>query len=76
MSGGGGGPKIQKPKKEKLPPKADPAPTPLSIKEGADIAGEAEQRAAKRRKGRRSLILTEQGLGDVATQEPKKSLLA
>jgi hypothetical protein len=69
MSGGGPG-------KQKLPPRADPAPTPASISEGADLAGEAEQRAANRRKGRRSLILNEQTLGSTGTQEPKKSLLA
>jgi hypothetical protein len=68
MSGGGS--------KPKLPPRADPAPTPLSIGEGADLAGELEQRAAKKRKGRRSLILNEETLGGTGTQEPKKSLLA
>jgi hypothetical protein len=66
MSGGG--------KSPKLPPRADPAPTPASISEGADLAGEAEQRAAKRRKGRRSLILTEQGLGDLRPEQ-KTSVL-
>ncbi len=61
--------------KTKLPPRADPAPTPDSIRSGAELAGEAEQRSANRRKGRRSLILTEPGLGGAGQQEQKKSLL-
>ena len=57
MSGGG-------PKKTKLPPLADPVPTPESVQEGAATAGERERLQAKKRKGRRSTILTENILGD------------
>ena len=67
MSGSGSRPK--------LPPQAAPAPTPQSIQEGSLIAGEQEARARKRSKGRRSLILTEGGLGIPSGQEQKKSLL-
>ncbi len=54
--------------KPKLPPPADPAPTPESIQEGALLAGQRERISAKRRKGRRSLILTEGGLGNATVQ--------
>lgn len=61
----------------RLPPQPAPAPTPQSIQEGAALAGEQEAKARKRRKGRRSLILTEGGLGIPENQglEQKKSLL-
>ena len=63
-------------KKAKLPPVAAPAPTPGSIQEGAATAGEQERLAARRRKGRRSTILTEGGLGiSQAQTDQKKSLL-
>jgi len=69
MSGSGGS--------TKLPQQASPSPTPESIQEGSMLAGEAEARARKKSKGRRSLILTEGGLGIPANQglEAKKSLL-
>jgi hypothetical protein len=66
MSGGG--------KRAKLPPSPAPAPTPESIQEGALDAASQERLAAKKRKGRRSTILTEGGLG-VTNTEQKKSLL-
>ena len=66
MSGGG-------PKKTKLPPLADPIPTPESIQEGAATAGERERLQARKRKGRRSTILTEDTLGN--TSEDRQSLL-
>ena len=62
----------------KLPAKAAPAPTPESIQEGAVLAGEAEARLRKKKKGRRSTILTEGGLGVASVNpnlEQKKSLL-
>ncbi len=65
LGGGGGG--------QKLPPVASPAPTPQSIREGAVTSGEREQRLANRRKGRRSLILTEGGLGSATVE--RQSLL-
>ena len=57
-----------------VPGAPDPAPTPDSISQAAAGAGEAERRAAKKRKGRRSLILTQQGLGDAGLGQ-KTSLL-
>ena len=66
MSGGG-------PEKTTLPPLADPAPTPESVQEGATTAGERERRLAKRRKGRRGTILTEDTLG--GTSLDRQSLL-
>lgn len=60
-------------RKQKLPPVADPAPTPESIQQGAATLGERERRLAKRRKGRRSLILTEGGLGSATVE--RQSLL-
>ena len=69
MSGSGSG------SAGKLPPQAAPSPTPQSIREGSLLAGEEEARARKRSKGRRSLILTEGGLGVPTGQEQKKSLL-
>jgi hypothetical protein len=65
---GGGGPK-----KAAIPPAPPPAPTPESIDEGALEAGERERRLAKRRKGRRGTILTEDVLG--GTQVERQSLL-
>ena len=62
--GGGSG-------KPKLPPVADPAPTPEDIDVQALQAGEAERRRLKARRGRRSTILTEGSLG----VNEKKSLL-
>ena len=61
----------------KLPPQAAPAPVPQSIQEGSLLAGEQEARARKKSRGRRSLILTEGGLGIPQNQglEQKKSLL-
>jgi hypothetical protein len=50
-------------RKQKLPPVASPAPTPESVQEGAASLGEQERVLAKRRKGRRSTILTEGSLG-------------
>ncbi len=63
-------------RKPSLPAQADPAPTPQSIQEGAATAGEQEARLRKRKRGRRSLILTEGGLG-IPQQDnvQKKSLL-
>jgi len=76
---GGGRPKASriKTKKPKLPPLPAPAPTPESIQEGSDFAGSQEAASRKRAKGRRSLILTEGGLGIPNGQglEQKKSLL-
>lgn len=69
VSLGGGG------SKPKLPPAADPtpsAPTPTELQEG-DTAGGRERTAAKRRKGRRSTILTEPTLGGAPTE--RQSLL-
>ncbi len=60
--------------KQKLPPPADPAPTPESVQEGAGAAGGRERGIAKRRKGRRSLVLTEGGLGATEPAQ-KKSVL-
>ncbi len=60
-------------KKPKLPPQPAPAPTPQSIQEGAELAGTREARIRKRQKGRRSLILTEQGLGSTTVE--RQSLL-
>ncbi len=57
--------------KPKLPPVADPVPTPESIDVQALQAGEAERRRLKARRGRRSTILTEGSLG----VNEKKSLL-
>lgn len=59
--------------KSKLPPLPSPVPTPESIQEGATTAGGRERRLAKRRKGRRSLILTEGGLGNATVE--RQSLL-
>ena len=53
----------------KLPPVADPAPTPESIDLKATQAGEAERRRLKARRGRASTILTE------PTAENKASVL-
>ncbi len=64
MSGGG---------KPKLPPVPSPVPTPKSIQEGAVSAGERERKLAKRRQGRRSLILTDGGLGTSSVE--RESLL-
>ena len=66
MTGGG-------PKKTKLPPVADPSPTPESIQEGAATSGERERLLARKRKGRRGTILTENTLGDISTD--RQSLL-
>lgn len=55
MTGGG-------PSKTKLPPVADPVPTPESIDKGALQAGESERLRARKRKGRRGTILTEDTL--------------
>ncbi len=66
---GGGAPKA------KLPPAAAPSatpPTPAELQEG-DTAGDRERALAKKRKGRRSTILTESGLGGAETQ--RQSLL-
>lgn len=60
--------------KQKLPPPAAPAPTPESVREGAVSAGERERTLANRRKGRRSTILTEGGLGNTAGAQ-RQSLL-
>ena len=57
-------------KSAKLPRRADPAPTPESVQEGAAAAGETERLLLKKKKGRRSTILTEGGLG---TTQPQKS---
>jgi len=62
-------------KKQTLPPQAAPAPVPQNIQDSTVLAGEQEARARKRSKGRRSLILTEGGLGVPTGQEQKKSLL-
>lgn len=64
MTGGGS-------RKAKLPPVADPIPVPEDIDVQALQKGEAERRRLKRRRGRRSTILTEGALG----VEDKKSLL-
>lgn len=58
---------------QKLPPAASPAPTPESIQEGAATLGERERSLARRRKGRRSTILTEGGLGGAPVE--RQSLL-
>ena len=63
MTGGGG--------KTKLPPVADPVPTPEDISTQAIQKGEAVRRKLKARRGRRSTILTEGSLG----VNEKKSLL-
>ncbi len=55
MTGGGAG-------KTKLPPVADPVPTPEDIDTQALQKGEAERRRLKSRRGRRSTILTEAAL--------------
>ncbi len=57
--------------KPKLPPVADPIPTPEDIDVQALQKGEAERRRLKARRGRRSTILTEGSLG----VNEKKSLL-
>ena len=49
-------------KKPKLPPIADPIPTPEDIDTQAIQKGEAERRRLKGRRGRRSTILTEAAL--------------
>ena len=59
MSGGG--------EKVKLPPVADPVPTPEDIDLEATKAGEAERRRIRARRGRASTILTESTLGTTAT---------
>lgn len=62
--------------KPKLPPAADPvatAPSPESVSQSAGTAATRERRAANRRKGRRSLILTEGGLGNATVE--RQSLL-
>ncbi len=64
MTGGGT-------RKTKLPPVADPIPTPEDIDTQALQKGEAERRRLKSRRGRRSTILTEGSLG----VNEKKSLL-
>lgn len=51
MTGGGG--------KPKLPPVADPIPTPEDIDIQALQKGEAERRRLRGRRGRRSTILSE-----------------
>ena len=63
MTGGGS--------KTKLPPVADPVPTPEDINTQAIQKGEAVRRKLKARRGRRSTILTEGSLG----VNEKKSLL-
>ncbi len=63
MTGGGS-------KKMKLPPVADPIPTPEEIDIQALQKGEAERRKIKSRRGRESTILTEANLG---TTTPTKS---
>lgn len=63
MTGSGG--------KAKLPPIADPVPTPEDINLQALQKGEAERRRLKAKRGRRSTILTEATLG----VGEKKSLL-
>ncbi len=55
MTGGGTG-------KTKLPPVADPVPTPGDIDVQALQKGEAERRRLRSRRGRRSTILTEPAL--------------
>ncbi len=52
-------------KKVKLPPVADPIPTPEEIDIQAQQKGEAERRRLRARKGRESTILTEAPLGIV-----------
>ena len=61
------------PSKVKLPPPSSPAPTPESIDEGALEAGETERLRARKRKGRRSTILTESTLGSTGVE--RQSLL-
>ncbi len=63
-------------RKPSLPAQADPVPAPQSIQEGVAGAGEREASLRKRKRGRRSLILTEGGLG-IPQQDnvQKKSLL-
>ncbi len=61
------------PSKAKLPPVASPAPTPQSIDEGALAAGESERLQVRKRKGRRSTILTESTLGSTGVE--RQSLL-
>ena len=69
MSGGGS-------KRQSLPPRPPPVPTPETIQDASLLSGEQERRSAKRRKGRQSLILTEPSLGDTQdAPQPKKSLL-
>ena len=46
-------------RKTRLPPLADPVPTPEDISEQAVAAGGATRRRQQRRKGRKSTILTE-----------------
>lgn len=58
--------------KPKLPPAPAPTPTPASVEDSAIAAGELEQRRVKKRKGRRSTILTESFAGD---QQERQSLL-
>ena len=61
--------------KARLPATPAPAPTPESIQEGAGAAGARERQLLKKKKGRRSTILTsEGGLGNSAPAE-KASLL-
>ena len=49
--------------KAKLPPVSDTIPTPESVDQGALAAGESERLRTRKRKGRRSTILTESTLG-------------
>ena len=68
MSGGGT-------PKSKLPPIADPTPTPEDINLQAAQAGEAARRRLRSRFGRASTILTESTLGTTSSTQAKSPIL-
>jgi hypothetical protein len=69
MSGAG-----KKPAIAPLPPPAPPAPTPEDISLEAQRKGEATRRKLLARKGRRSTILTEGGLGTLRPEQASSVL--
>ncbi len=62
-----------KSKPSPIPKDPDPVPTPESVDAGASASGERERLLARRRKGRRGTVLTENTFGDISTD--RQSLL-